>query len=238
MRPMTAEEAWEYIFDRYKAFHNNLKKFGYDYNMWIPNNESIRSMFAKENLTDKEIDVYKNLFINKIYNEQDLRRFDDVFNKEVKLKLERAINKFLVPLLPLWNAKLPEKLTILCAYGCGGGYDRDGDKLATIMFRMSEYLGNKYGMFNTFFHEFVHLLIETPIIQKYHVPQDLKERIVDIICYEFIQKPVQKSFENSFANAYITPEAIKTNLPAAVQKMMSDYNAKNKNLTLDTGMLK
>lgn len=66
-------------------------------------------------------------------------------------------------------------------------------------------------------------MIENPIIKKYNVPQDLKERIVDLICYEFIQKPVQKMFVNSFANKYITSETIKTDLPGAVQKMMADY---------------
>ena len=79
------------------------------------------------------------------------------------------------------------------------------------------------------FHEFVHMLIETSIIQKYHVPQNLKERIVDLICYEYIKKPVQPMFEESFANAYITPEAIKTDLPGAVQKMMMDYTILQQN---------
>ena len=55
------------------------------------------------------------------------------------------------------------------------------------------------------------------------MPQNLKERIVDLICYEFIKKPVQPMFEKSFANVYITPDAIKTDLPGAVQKMMADY---------------
>ena len=32
-------------------------------------------------------------------------------------------------------------------------------------------------------------------------------------------------FENSFANAYITPDVIKTDLPGAVAKMMADYAA-------------
>ena len=57
-----------------------------------------------------------------------------------------------------------------------------------------------------------------------HLPQNLKERIVDLICYEYIKKPVQSMFEESFANAYITPETIKTDLPGAVAKMMTDYN--------------
>ncbi|MCR4917517.1 MAG: hypothetical protein K5912_01065 [Alphaproteobacteria bacterium] len=129
--------------------------------------------------------------------------------------LERAINKFLIPLLSSWNAVLPEKLEILCTFGKGAGYLRESDKKAEIRFRMLRYPDDKDVVLDTLFHEFVHLLIEKPIIQLYNVPQDLKERIVDLICYEFIQKPVQKMFENSFTNAYITPETIKTDLPGA-----------------------
>ena len=59
---------------------------------------------------------------------------------------------------------------------------------------------------------------------KYNVPQDLKERIVDLICLETIGRPVQERFKDSFANAYITPEAIRADLAGAVKKMMTDYN--------------
>ena len=81
------------------------------------------------------------------------------------------------------------------------------------------------GLYSTFMHELVHLLIEEPIIMKYNVPQDLKERIVDLICLETIGRPVQEWCKESFANSYITPEVIRTDLDSAVKKMMADYNA-------------
>ncbi len=229
MRPMSVEEAWTYILWAHGNFHGELKKFGYSYNFLVPkpDNEHIKAMFEKEILTESDVKFYKDFFVNEIYDVKDLQRLDDLFEKSVKANLERGINKFLVPLLPSWNATLPETLEILCTYGGGAGYWRKNDKQAIIYFRMSRYLGNEFGMCDIFFHEFVHMLIEEPIIQKYKVPQDLKERIVDLICYEFIQKPVDELFANSFANAYITPEAIKTNLPATVKKMMADYNAMN-----------
>ncbi len=132
-----------------------------------------------------------------------------------------------ISLLPSWNATLPEKLEIFCTFGRGASYNRKSDKLATIDFRMSRYPDDKNVVLNTLFHEFIHMLIENPIIQEYKVPQDLKERIVDLIGYECIQIPVQSMFANSFANKYITPETIKTDLPGAVEKMMSDYNEQN-----------
>ena len=118
---------------------------------------------------------------------------------------------------------MPKILTIECEYGRGAGYE-SGDN-ATIMFRMSNDNRNDYGIYLLLSHEFVHILIEEQIIQKYNVPQDLKERIVDIIGQELFKKPVQPMFENSFANAYITPEAIRTDLAGAVKKMMADYTA-------------
>lgn len=90
---------------------------------------------------------------------------------------------------------------------------------------MSDDKRNDYGIYLLFMHDFVHILIQEQIIEKYNVPQDLKERIVDIIGQELFNKPVQPMFMESFANSYITPEAIRTDLSGAVKKMMADYNA-------------
>ena len=222
MRPMTEEEAWKQISNDYNLFHSSLKKYGYRCWNFIP--KPMYELFNKPNLSEQGINYAHQKFME-IYNRnvKVLNRFDDIFESYVKPMLERAVNKFLIPLLSSWNAILPEKLEILCTFGKGAGYLRKSDKEAEIRFRMSRYPDDKDAVLNTLFHEFVHLLIEKPIIQLYNVPQDLKERIVDLICYEFIQIPVQKMFENSFANAYITPETIKTDLPGAVKKMMIDY---------------
>ena len=219
---MTTDEAWDFILGTYENFQKTLKNFGYTKTRFVPG--AIGEMFDKENLTEQEIEKYRDVFVNKVYDVKHLQKFDDVFEKKVKPNLERGINKFLVPLIPSWNAIMPKRVEILCAYGNGAGYWRISDDVARIYFRMTDFQGNEYGMFNVLFHEFVHLLIEKPIIQKYNVPQDLKECIVDLICYEFIKKPVQELFENSFANKYITPKTIKTDLPGAVQKMMADYS--------------
>lgn len=222
MRPMTVNEAWQQLSNDYHLFHKDLKKYGYTCWNFIP-----KPMYKEfNNLNPTEIDIknYHDKFVH-IYNHNAtcLNRFDDIFQSYVKPMLERAINKFLIPLLPSWNAILPEKLEILCTFGNGAGYVRKSDKESQIRFRMSRFSDDKDRLLDTFFHEIVHILIENPIIKKYNVPQDLKERIVDLICYEFIQKTVQKMFVNSFANKYITSETIKTDLPGAVQKMMADY---------------
>jgi hypothetical protein len=224
---MTAEEAWKYILERHTAFHKGLRKFGYKYNTWVPkpNNEHIKAMFEKEKLTEQDIKFYKNFFITEIYNADNLRQFDSNFVEFVRPMMEKGINKFLVPLLPNWNAVLPKKLEILCTYGVGAGYSRKSDEYAVITFRMSRYPDNKESMLDTMLHEFIHLLIEKPIIEKYNVPHNFKERIVDLIGTEFFGKHIQERFVNAFVDKYITPEAIKTDLPGAVAKMMTDYNA-------------
>ena len=223
MRPMTAEEAWEHILDNHSMYHKDLKKYGYTYEMFIPNVSIIKEMFEKETLTPADIEKYKDVFINKIYNVEKLKHLEPIFDGEIKSRFEKAVNDYLTPLLPSWNASMPKSLELQCGYGYGSGYLRPDDDHAIMLFRVSRYPENPEYIFNIMFHEFVHMLIETPIIRKYHVPQNLKERIVDLICYEFIKKPVQSMFINSFANKYITTEAIKTDLPGAVQKMMIDY---------------
>lgn len=226
IRPMTLDEAWQHISNCYVMYHRDLKKYGYS--CWPFISKPMFESFNTPNLSEQEIKLCHDKFVG-IYNRNVacLNRFDDIFESYIKPKLEDAINKFLVPLLPSWNATMPEKLDILCTFGRGASYNRKDEQHAIIDFRMSRYPDDKNVVLNTLFHEFVHMLIEKPIIQKYKVPQDLKERIVELICYEFIKAPVRSMFADSFANAYITPEIIKTDLPGAVEKMMADYKVAN-----------
>jgi hypothetical protein len=223
MRPMTVDEAWKHISSCYHTYHRDLKKYGYACRNFIP--QPMYELFNTPNLSEQDIKNCHDKFV-KVYNHNVacLNRFDGVFESYVKPKLESAINEFLTPLLLSWNATLPNKLEILCTFGRGASYDRKSDEEAIVYFRMSRYPDDKDAVLNALFHEFIHILIEKPIIQKYKVPQDLKERIVDLIGYEFMKIPPQhQMFVNSFANAYITPETIKTDLPGAVEKMMADY---------------
>ena len=115
--------------------------------------------------------------------------------------------------------QFPQHVEILTTYGYGASYT-SGDN-PRIIFRMSRFSPDRIvGLLQ---HEFIHILIEQPIIEKYKVPQDLKERIVDIIGFEYFGIPVQKRFETSFANPYITKEGIENDLPGSVQRLMNDY---------------
>ena len=228
MRPMTADEAWNFILRRHHYFHTELKKFEYGISSFVPspkNNPIIKEMFDKEKLTDEDIEKYGHFFKHKIYNVNDLIKYDDVMKSYVIPMMERGINKFLIPLLKSWNATIPNELEILCTYGQGAAYSSISDKKAQIIFRMSRYPDNQETMLNTMLHEFIHILIQKPIIEKYNVPHNFKERIVDIIGTEFFGDHIQERFISPFVDKYITPETIKTDLPGAAAKMMTDYNA-------------
>lgn len=219
---LDAESAWQRIIRAHERYHTNLKNYKYSYEMFIPNDDRIREMFEQPKLTEQQIQHYHDIFVNEIYKLSDLTHKDADINSAIQM-FQNMIETKIKPLLPAWNAKMPKILTIECEYGRGAGY-KSGNN-ATIMFRMSNDNRNDYRIYLLLMHEFVHILIEEQIIGKYNVPQDLKERIVDIIGQELFKKPVQPMFENSFANAYITPEVIRTDLDNAVKKMMTDYTA-------------
>ena len=221
LKHISATESWKNIVWTHNNYHTKLKKFGYRYERFVPNDERIYEFMNIEKTNLEQIKHYREIFINQIYKESDLTRLNDMITNDVIPNMLRAIEKQITPLLSSWNAQLPEHIYIQCEYGVGGAYEYG--KNPGIILRMSEFKGNQYGLLNICLHEFVHILIQKQIIDKYNVPQDLKERIVDIICLELFNKPVQPMFEKSFANTYITPEVIKNNLADAVKKMMSDY---------------
>lgn len=219
---LDAESAWNHILDWHNLYLSGLKNFNLPYSMFAPEDPRMQEMFAQPKLSNTQIKHYHDIFISEIYNQSDLTKRDHDLNTAVQM-FQNMIETKIKPLLPAWNAKMPKTLTIECEYGCGAGYESGNN--ATIMFRMSNDNRSDYGIYLLLSHEFVHILIEEQIIQKYNVPQDLKERIVDIIGQELFKKPVQPMFENSFANAYITPAVIRTDLESAVKKMMADYTA-------------
>ena len=221
---MNAEDAWQYILQLYNMYQSRLKKFNYSPNGFIPiSHPKMHEMFQQPKLSNEQLQYYHDIFVNEIHDPKYLTKQDENIQKAIPT-FEQTVESCIKPLLGAWNATMPETLTILCTYGFGASYDAGKD--AKIFLRVSNTRREiDIGVASLMLHEFVHILIEEPIIAKYNVPQDLKERIVDIIGLDLFNRPVQRMFENSFANAYITPNVIKTDLPDAVAKMMKDYTA-------------
>jgi len=218
---MTADEAWNFISGRHRHLHQHLKHFGYGYEAFIPKHPAMSEMYEQETLTDEQKSKYRDIFMNEIYNEKDLRRLDETLEEKALPALLKVVD-VLTSMAKKWGIEFPDKVEIHNTYGRGGSYWAEK---SVIIYRMSEHKAE--WAVKLLQHEFIHILIEIPIIQKYGVPQDLKERIVDIIGLEYFDRPVQKMFEDSFANKYITIEAIENDLPGAVEKMMIDYKNKS-----------
>lgn len=221
---MPADEAWQYILDTHANYHKKLKQFGYKYDMFIPQWAFLYEMFELSRpLTPQEIEYYRDKFFS-MYNEKQLHTKDEILKTQAKPALEHAAD-VLSPFAKKWGINVPNDITIKIAYGFGASYRTDEN---VIILRGTRMLPER--VIHTLQHELVHLIIEKEIIQKYNVPQDLKERIVDIIGYEYFDITPQTMFMNSFANKYITRTAIENDLPGAVQKMMADFVAMNQKI--------
>lgn len=214
---MTADEVWQGIVFWHRYYYLELKAYGYKYEKVVHAFSELSDLEKIENPSEQQLLFYRNLFKNRIYNINDLTKIDDLLAAKVIPSLQYAVEQ-LKPIIKNAKIKIPGKLTILTTYGDGGAYNYADNE---IYLEMTNRPRDR--ILGTVLHEFIHLLIEVPIIQKYNVPQDLKERIVDIICLEYFDRPVQAMFENSFANKYITRNSIENDLPGAVKQMMNDY---------------
>ncbi len=220
---MTADEAWMYICGNHTQYHKKLKQFGYSYDMFIPRWSFLDEIFSIPNPTSEQIKQCRDMFMQH-YNSKQLHLLDDILESQTRPALEYVVET-LTPFVKNWGMKIPNEITILMTYGNGGSYWPERKQIVLRGTRMPTSRIPKVLQ-----HELVHIIIEKDIIQKYHVPHDLKERIVVIICYEYFGKEPQSIFINSFANKYITRSVIENDLPSAVQKMMSDFAVMNQKI--------
>jgi len=222
-RPMTAIEAWQYILNMHGQYHKNLKWFGYLYDIFIPRWPFLDEMFKMPQLSPQQIEFYRDKFLSR-YNATQLHNQDKVLESEAQPALE-CVADTLAPFVKKWGMKIPDDITIKVTYGYGASYKSNENTMVLRGTRMPSERVAK-----TLQHELVHMIIQKEIIEKYRVPQDLKERIVDIICSEYFGREPQRKFINSFANKYITRAVIENDLPGVVQKMMADFAIMNQKL--------
>lgn len=198
---------------------------------FLPNNQELMNFFSKSHLSEIEISSMKYKFIHEIYEEDTLKKHDDFIRNFLIPELDKA-DKKLRSVLKGDNFILPNSLRIYTSYGFRNTYynkfDKNNNSVIIIGIQRKNF---KELVKNSAIHEYIHTLIEQSLIQKYNVPQELKERIVDLIGNIYFDIPVQEFYKDSFANNYITKETIENNLEKTVQKMMIDYKAlQNKKL--------
>jgi hypothetical protein len=152
-------------------------------------------------------------------NRQKLRKLTDNFSNILSNELHNISKKF-----NQWQIKNDiSNLVVKTTFGCGGSYNATKNNPGIIL-RITG-MQNEQDIIDTAKHEFIHILIEENIINKNHVPQLIKEAIVDIIGLELFDIPPQgKQIKLDFAAKYINIDTITENLSGAVEKMMTDYN--------------
>jgi hypothetical protein len=205
---------------------NNAQQYGYkNVGNWLPGNwKDGIDAFSDKNR--HALESLKDTFLTKIYNESDLAKHDDFIITKVIPDLD-SFAEFFGAVVKKQGVSIPDQCAIISAYGNGGSYNyNDAEIIARISNRRQE---NIVPMIK---HEFVHILIERPIIEKFHIPQDVKESVVDIICEIYFNKPTQDFPILPFVRKYINKSVIENDLSGVAKTMMADYAATQANKDL------
>jgi len=217
IRPMTEQEAWNHVLDGRFFWFDHRQQMGYNRENLIPNDPHMRRLLETKDLSaDEEAGIRKTF--RKIYQQH----FSKLESKAAELAAYSAGMQEIADFFAARGYAVPNELDVLITFGTGGSYSNSSNIVYLCATRRTADRN-----YQTMRHEFIHLLIEHPIIRKYNVPHILKEAVVDEISRLFGMRPEQ--FENNdtykFAGNYINSDSIKTELDGAVKRMMNDYNA-------------
>jgi hypothetical protein len=117
----------------------------------------------------------KNDNLKKIYSAIKYEYIEEDYKNiaaEIKIKFSEIEKDFCEKFKKLYGKKIRKNFKlILTKYGVGGSYSLPNKIILNI---------NMKSLVNTILHEITHLVIES-YIQKYKIPQNQKERIVDLI---------------------------------------------------------
>lgn len=129
-----------------------------------------------------EENLYFNLFKEKYHSKETLADYKSIINNELEdFKNVIDFEKIFKTLNNNWKFKIAKEYKIiLTAYGTCGSYNSTENN---IIIRCTD---NATPFPISIFHEAIHIGIEKLIIQKYKLNQMEKERIVDLICKNYI----------------------------------------------------
>jgi hypothetical protein len=134
-----------------------------------------------------------------------------------------AAMRRLLPLRDRWGFRIyPRYEVVLTIYGPGGSYDtRTGT--VTLLGRSRDGEPDVRGA-QTIVHEIVHLGIEEVIVQRFHLPHEVKERLVDRICLGYLGDVLAgykaQPMGPKALDAYVDAQAV-LDLPRAVQAFLA-----------------
>ncbi|MDR3208617.1 MAG: hypothetical protein LBT45_02090 [Rickettsiales bacterium] len=202
-RHFNAEEAWQNMICMYDWYwKENASRFGYkNVSIWTPDWKECIDAFADPDR--QRIKLLRHDFISKIYNEKDLSKHDEYIESTMVPDLELFAD-FFGAIMKRQGFGIPGSCGIWSTYGRGGSYNYETPR---IILRISQIDDSaRIGLIAK--HEFVHIMIEKPIIQRYNIPQDVKESIVDIICEQYFDKQTQNFPILPFVRKYTDKDAI------------------------------
>ncbi len=195
------------------------------YKIALPTHPKLELWYQNsQNLPENTREEFKEIFINQIYDEH---AFDLSLAKLKKSQF--AVNEGLKKLSVLaknWDFDLKERYTIvLTLYGPRGNYD---PSTATV-----NLLTNEKGDFRKkhveeiILHEIVHIGIEESIVKRYQLTHWEKERLVDLICYHYLNQilpeyrmhPKGDKQIDDFTNEYTMIH----DLPAAIASFIKQH---------------
>ena len=88
---MGADSCWKTIVDMHSDYHQNLKQHKYTYNQFVPNDKRMHEFMEIENPTAQQVKHYRDIFLNEIYNESDLKKLDNTIVNSVIPKMQMAM---------------------------------------------------------------------------------------------------------------------------------------------------
>ena len=195
-----------------------------NYRVDLPKHKILTELYLKpEPLSDCDLNYLKNMFYTEIY---DSTAYDKGLKEVQKTRelVEASFEKLAV-LHENWDFKLMQQYkVILTLYGPGGSYD---PSIGQIIIKTTSEGIKLFDPEETIIHEIVHIGIQENIVQMYNLTQNEKERLVDLICSIYLKEllPLYKMQERGDKNvdSFVTEEAIKKNLPAAIKNYVKQY---------------
>jgi hypothetical protein len=207
---------------------NQIKRKNQNVN--YPDTQLINTARSKINgggsLTDAEEAELINHIENDIYNPQDYQ----LSYATVNGVLSTANNQIFVfeHYKKTWDFYIPEKYKItISLYQTSGMYNSNTGEIILPITKSNDHWGTtRPPVLSSILHESIHIGIEQVIIQKYNVPQVMKEYIVDQFM-EYHFKSVVPNFwkgtsETPSINIIFQQEDVFDNLPARVEEFMEN----------------
>ncbi|OFZ51764.1 MAG: hypothetical protein A2381_18450 [Bdellovibrionales bacterium RIFOXYB1_FULL_37_110] len=164
------------------------------------------------------------IFDKEIYCKDDYTKGYRLLLSKLNIIVE-AINH-LALLKEKWCFKMfPQYLVRLTQYGPGGFYSYEN---GTIFIQVNpDGLFTELNPIETIIHEIVHIGIEESIIQKYNLEHWEKERLVDLICQQYLQNflpnyQLQKNGNKMLDDFFNIPD-FTLSLPRIIEKYLIKY---------------